>query len=104
MKVGIVGTGAVGTSCMMAMALRGSAHDIILVNRNHERACGAVADLQYGAVHAPVTSLRAGHYEDLGGASVVFITAGANEQSGDVFMPALAEDEARSLDDSAATL
>ena len=45
---------------MCAMALRGTAHEIILVNRNHERARGAVADLQYGAVLGPHVSLRAG--------------------------------------------
>jgi L-lactate dehydrogenase len=82
MKVGIIGAGAVGTACMFAMALRGSAREIILVNRNHERAKGAVADLQYGAVLVPAVSLRAGSYADLRDAAVVVITAGANEKAG----------------------
>ncbi|HEY0872470.1 MAG TPA: hypothetical protein VGD94_03285 [Vicinamibacterales bacterium] len=82
MKVGIVGAGAVGTACMFAMALRGSAREVVLVNRTHARARGAVADLQYGAVLAPALSLRAGSYDDLRGAGVVMITAGANEKSG----------------------
>jgi L-lactate dehydrogenase len=82
MKVGIVGAGAVGTACMFAMALRGSAREIVLVNRNYERARGAVADLQYGAVLAPAVSLRPGSYEDLRGAAIVAITAGANEKKG----------------------
>jgi L-lactate dehydrogenase len=82
MKVGIVGAGAVGTACMIAMALRGSARRIVLVNRTHERARGAVADLQYGTVLGPAVSLRAGHYDDLSDAEVVMITAGANEKSG----------------------
>ena len=82
MKVGIVGAGEVGTACMFAMALRGSAREIVLVNRNYERARGAVADLQYGAVLAPAVSLRSGHYDDLRGAAIVMVTAGANEKSG----------------------
>src|SRR5688572_26107925 len=82
MKVGIVGAGAVGTACMCAMALRGSAREIVLVNRNRERAKGAVADLQYGTVLTPAVSLRAGDYADLRGAAVVVITAGANEKAG----------------------
>jgi L-lactate dehydrogenase len=82
MKVGIVGAGAVGSACMFAMALRGSAREIVLVNRSHERARGAVADLQYGTVLAPAVSLRAGHYDDLDGAGLVMITAGANEKEG----------------------
>jgi L-lactate dehydrogenase len=82
MKVGIVGAGAVGTACMFAMALRGSAREIVLVNRNRERAKGAVADLQYGTVLTPAVSLRSGDYADLRGAAVVVITAGANEKAG----------------------
>jgi len=82
MKVGIVGAGAVGTACMFAMALRGSAREIVLVNRNYERARGAVTDLQYGSVLAPAVSLRPGGYDDLRGAAIVVITAGANEKSG----------------------
>jgi L-lactate dehydrogenase len=82
MKVGIVGAGAVGTACMFAMGLRGSAREIVLVNRNFERAKGAVTDFQYGAVLAPTISLRAGGYADLRDAAMVVITAGANEKSG----------------------
>ena len=61
MKVGIVGAGAVGTACMFAMALRGSARKIVLVNRNFERARGVVTDLQYGTFLAPAL-LVAGKY------------------------------------------
>ena len=82
MKVGIAGAGAVGTACMFALALRGSSREIVLVNRNRERARGAVADLRYGAVLAPYVSLRAGDYDDLRGAAIVIITAGANEKKG----------------------
>jgi len=81
-KIGIVGAGAVGISCMTAIVLRGSAREIVLVNRNADRARGAVTDLQYGALLAPAVSLQAGDYEDLRGAAIVVITAGANEQSG----------------------
>jgi L-lactate dehydrogenase len=82
MKVGIVGAGAAGTACMFAMAVRGSARQIILVNRTPERARGAVADLQYGTLLGPAVSLRAGRYDDLRGAAIVMITAGANEREG----------------------
>jgi len=82
MKVGIVGAGAVGTACLFAMALRGSAREIVLVNRNNERARGVIADLQYGAILAPAVSLRPGDYDDLRGAEIVMLTAGANEKTG----------------------
>ena len=67
---------------MLALTLRGSAREIVVVNRTYERAQGAVADLQYGAVLAPHVSLRAGHYGDLRDATVVMITAGVNEKTG----------------------
>ncbi len=82
MKIGIVGAGAVGTACMFAMALRGSAREIVLVNRTFERAKGAVIDLQYGALLGPAVSLRPGRYADLRDAAIVIITAGANEKTG----------------------
>jgi L-lactate dehydrogenase len=55
------------------MALRGSAREIVLVNRNRDRATGTISDLQYGAVLAPTVSLRAGDYSDLRGAAIVML-------------------------------
>lgn len=82
MKLGIIGAGAVGSACLLSLVLRGSAREIVLVNRNRERAKGAVTDLQYGATLAPRVELRAGDYADLAGASLVIVTAGANEKTG----------------------
>ncbi|MEP7062878.1 MAG: lactate dehydrogenase [Betaproteobacteria bacterium] len=82
MKVGIVGAGAVATACMFAMTLRGSAREIVMVNRDRKRARGAVADLQYGTVVAPPVNLRAGDFEDLKAAGIIVITVGANEKTG----------------------
>jgi len=81
MKVGIVGAGAVGSSCLLALVMRGSAREIVLVNRNRKRAKGVVTDVQYGAVLSPTVELRSGDYSDLAGASLVMITAGVNEKS-----------------------
>jgi L-lactate dehydrogenase len=82
MTVGIVGAGAVGTACLFAMALRGSAREIVLVNRNRAKARGAVTDLQYALALGPHVAIRDGDYADLGGAAVVAITAGINEKQG----------------------
>jgi L-lactate dehydrogenase len=82
MKVGIVGAGAVGTACLFAMALRASAREIVLVNRNRAKARGAVTDLQYALALGPAVSIRDGDYDDLRGAGIVAITVGANEKSG----------------------
>ncbi len=82
MKVGIVGAGAVGAACLASMALRGSASEIVLVNRNRQRAAGIVTDLQYGTLLGPALVLRAGDYDDLRHAAVVVLTAGTNEKNG----------------------
>jgi L-lactate dehydrogenase len=62
--------------------MRGAAREIVVVNRNHDRAKGLVTDLQYGAVLAPPVEMRAGEYADLAGAALVMITAGINEKTG----------------------
>ncbi len=82
MKVGIVGAGAVGSACLLSVVMRGSAREVVLVNRNRKRAQGVVTDLQYGTALFPPITVRDGDYSDLTGASVVMITAGVNEKSG----------------------
>jgi L-lactate dehydrogenase len=82
MKVGIVGAGSVGSACLLSLVMRGSAREIVLVNRNRKRADGAITDVQYGAVLSPQVVLSAGDYADLAGASLVLLTAGVNEKSG----------------------
>jgi L-lactate dehydrogenase len=82
MKVGIVGAGAVGAACLTALVARGCAREIVVVNRNRNRARGLVTDAQYGAVLAAPVELRDGDYADLDGAALVMITAGVNEKTG----------------------
>jgi L-lactate dehydrogenase len=82
MKVGIVGAGAVGSACFLSLVMRGSAREIVLVNRDRKRAQGVVTDVQYGTVLSPPIALRDGGYSDLAGSSVVMITAGVNEKAG----------------------
>ena len=82
MKVGIVGAGAVGSACLLALVMRGSAREVVLVNRNRKRARGIVTDVQYGAVLSPPVEVRDGDYSDLAGVSVVMVTAGVNEKGG----------------------
>jgi len=82
MKIGIIGAGAVGSACLTALVRCGCAREIVVVNRNRERARGLVTDTQYGAVLFPGVALRDGDYPDLEGAALVMITAGANEKTG----------------------
>ncbi len=82
MKVGIVGVGVVGTACAKAMLLRGSCHEIVLLDLEERRARGVAADLSHGELLCPPTRIRTGGYDDLADAAIVVITAGINEQAG----------------------
>jgi L-lactate dehydrogenase len=82
MKIGIIGTGNVGCACAMAAALRGSAHEIVLVNRTRKTAEAVATDIRYGVPVGRKVDIRDGDYGDLGGAEVVLITSGVNEKTG----------------------
>src|SRR6266852_4394372 len=82
MKVGIVGAGGVGSACLLSLVMRGTACQVVVLDKNQERAKGVVADLQYGATLSPAVELRAGGYPDLADALLVIITAGINKKTG----------------------
>ncbi|MEK6282967.1 MAG: lactate dehydrogenase [Acidobacteriota bacterium] len=91
MKVGIIGVGAVGTACAKAMLLRGSCHEIVLIEKDdpqcQKRVEGVANDLSHGSVLCPPTRIRFGDYDDLADAAIVVITAGINEQAGKAIDP-----------------
>jgi len=82
MKVAVIGAGAVGSASLLCLVMRGLACEIVVVDRNRQRAQGVVADLQYGATLSPAVVLQAGDYADLTDAVLVIITAGINEKAG----------------------
>jgi L-lactate dehydrogenase len=81
-KVAVVGVGAVGQACAFALMLRGSAREIVLVDRIAERAAGVATDMRYAVPLSPTVEIASGDWSDLAGASVVLICAGVNEKSG----------------------
>ena len=82
MKLGIVGTGNVGCAIALAAVTRGSAREIVLVNRTRKTAEAVATDLRYGTPLAPKVDIRDGDYADLAGAGAVLITSGVNEKTG----------------------
>jgi L-lactate dehydrogenase len=82
MKIGIVGTGNVGCACAMAAVIRGSAREIVLVNRTRKTARAVATDIRYGIPLGRKVDIADGDYEDLQGAGVVLITSGVNEKTG----------------------
>lgn len=102
MKVGIIGAGAVGAACTLATLMRGCAGEIILVNRDRDRAKGMAADMGYGAPLSSVTEITDGDYSDLAGAALVMITVGVNEKTGGATDRSDPEGRLRLLDKNAA--
>jgi L-lactate dehydrogenase len=82
MKIGVIGAGAVGSACLLSSVVRGVAREIVVVNRDRQRAKAVVTDLQYGAALSPAVQIRDGDYSDLTGAALVMITSGVNEKAG----------------------
>ena len=82
MKVGIIGVGAVGSACAIALMQRGSAREIVLLDKTEARARAVALDMSYGAPVSPAVDVRDGSYDDLKGADLVMITAGVNEKTG----------------------
>jgi L-lactate dehydrogenase len=82
MKVGIIGAGGVGSATLLSLVMRGVACQVVVLDKNQERAKGVVADLQYGATLSPAVELLAGDYSDLADAVLVIVTAGINEKAG----------------------
>lgn len=48
MKLGIIGAGNVGCACALAAVTRGSAREIVLVNRTRKTAEAVATDIRYG--------------------------------------------------------
>jgi L-lactate dehydrogenase len=81
-KVAVIGAGAVGQACAFALMLRGSAREIVLVDRAADRAIAVATDMRYGAPLSPAVEITAGDWSDIAGAGVVLICAGVNERDG----------------------
>jgi L-lactate dehydrogenase len=82
MKLGIIGAGNVGAACAFAAVTRGSAREIVLVNRTRKTAEAVATDMRYGTPLGPKVEIADGDYDALKGAGVVLITSGVNEKKG----------------------
>jgi L-lactate dehydrogenase len=82
MKLGIIGTGSVGCATALAAVTRGSAREVVLVNRTRTTAEAVATDIRYGTPLTPKVDITHGDYDALAGAGVVLITSGVNEKTG----------------------
>lgn len=82
-KVGVVGTGMVGTSFAYALMQRSLASELVLIDIDHARAEGEAMDLNHGLPFVRPMRIYAGTHADLAGADLIVIAAGANQRPGE---------------------
>jgi L-lactate dehydrogenase len=102
MKLGIIGTGNVGNAIALAAVTRGSAREVVLVNRTRKVAKAVATDLRYGIPLGPRIAISDGDYDALNGAGVVLITSGVNEKTGGATDRSDAQGRLRLLEKNAA--
>jgi len=82
-KLAVVGTGNVGSSFAYAAVLWGLASEIVLVDANTSRAEGEAMDLMHAVPFTKAVRVRAGDVQDVAGAAVTVVSAGAGQKPGE---------------------
>ncbi len=82
-RIGIIGAGHVGVAAAYAIFLRGLASEIVLIDKDGDRADGEAMDLTHGQAFGEGVRVTSGDYGDLANAQVVIITAGVAQQPGE---------------------
>ncbi|MEN2982072.1 MAG: L-lactate dehydrogenase [Thermus sp.] len=83
MKVGIVGSGFVGSAAAYAMALTGAVREVVLVDLDEGLARAHAEDILHATPFAHPVWVRAGGYPELAGARVVVLAAGVAQRPGE---------------------
>jgi L-lactate dehydrogenase len=83
MKVGIIGTGLVGSTAAYAMVMRDIGREIVLVDLNKARAEAEANDILHAAPFVSEIYVRAGEYADLVDCNAVVVTAGVAQKPGE---------------------
>lgn len=94
MKIGIVGSGFVGSTAAYALVMRGIAQEIVLIDQDVKRAKAEADDIFHAVPFASSVNVYAGNYSDLAGASVVIMAAGVNQKPGETRMQLLERNSA----------
>ena len=79
-KVAIIGCGFVGAACAFALMQSGMFSEMVLIDVDKSRAEGEAMDISHGVPFAKPAKIYAGDYDDIRDASIIVITAGANQK------------------------
>lgn len=81
-KITIVGAGSVGSTIANDLVAMNIATEILLIDINEQKAFGEAMDIYQGTGFTSPAIIRAGHYEDAVGSSIVIITSGVARKPG----------------------
>ena len=73
----------VGSSAAYALALMGTASEIVLVDSNRALAVAQAEDVSHAVPFMSATVVRAGDYPDLAGCGIVILAAGVSQKPGE---------------------
>lgn len=82
-RVVIIGAGRVGSTTAFALIMDGLVSEVVLVDRDRDRALGEAADLSHALPFTQATQVRVGDFSDVRDAHVVIMTAGAAQRDGE---------------------
>lgn len=82
-KAAVIGCGFVGSTIAYTLMQKGVFSELVLLDANHLKAEGEAMDISHGLPFSHAMDIYAGTYEDISDASVIIITAGANQKPGE---------------------
>jgi L-lactate dehydrogenase len=83
MKMGVVGSGFVGSTAAYALVMRGVGRRVVLVDQNRARAAAEADDILHAVPFAHPLEVNAGDYSDLVACRVVVVSAGVGQKPGE---------------------
>ncbi len=94
MKIGIVGSGAVGSSAAFAIVMSGAASEVVLVDLNEALARAQAEDILHATPFVRPTRVSAGDYALLAGADAVVLCCGVGQRPGETRLQLLTRNTA----------
>lgn len=82
-KAVMIGCGFVGSACVFSLMQSGLFSEIAMIDADNARAEGEALDISHGIPFAKPMKIYAGNYDDIENASIIIITAGANQKPGE---------------------
>ena len=82
-KAVMIGCGFVGSATVFSLMESGLFSEIVLIDADHTKAEGEAMDISHGIPFGKPMKIYAGDYDDIVGAEIIIITAGANQKPGE---------------------